>query len=66
LSGKQDIIGNGHATPRDEIVANKSGDLAASQPRVIPMDDDDENQDDKSSQMSYELNNGEEMQQPIL
>ena len=47
-------------------ITNKCAELAANQPRVIPMDDDDENQDNQSSQMSYDqqLNNGDEMQQP--
>ena len=67
MSGKQDIIGTESVTPRDGMeITNKCAELAANQPRVIPMDDDDENQDNQSSQMSYDqqLNNGDEMQQP--
>jgi len=35
-------------------MTNKCTELAANQPRVIPMDDDEENQDNQSSQMSYD------------
>ena len=53
LSGKKEIIGS-QMTPRVIGPDNGGRVSAPHEPRVIPVDDDDEHQDGQSSQMSFE------------